>query len=48
MKGKRWQSHFSMNHKIDVYKRKYSRDRNPEYNGLKKGSETPNSFTDPP
>ena len=48
MKGKRWQSHFSMNWKTDVYKRKYFGDKNLEYNGLKNGREAPNSFTDPP
>lgn len=48
MKGKRWQSHSSRNGKTDVFKRKYSGDRNPEYNGLNKGRETPNSSTDPP
>ena len=48
MKRKRWPSHFSMIGKTNAYKRKYSGDRNPEYNGLRKGRETPNSYTYPP
>ena len=48
MKGKRWQSHSSRSGTTNAFKRKYSGDRNKKYNGIKKGRETQNSFTDPP